>query len=118
MHAIVKTISHYVVYFAEVAAALIILIGAVQALWIFLKAVFTRKQCFEYLNQSRLKIGYSLSLGLGFLVGADVIQTAITPSWNEIGILGAVVVIRIVLNYFLMRDLKEYESSHQDDPDC
>ena len=113
MYEIVKLIALYVAYFAEIAAALVIVIGALQAIWIYLRWVFTIKSHFRELTQSRLKLGHSLSLGLGFLVGADVIKSAVTPSWNEIGILGAVVGIRIVLNFFLMRDIKEWGSSTQ-----
>jgi len=61
--------------------------------------------------QSRLKLGMSLSLALGFLVGADIIKTAISPSWQEIGQLGAIVIIRIVLNFFLTRDMKQMGES-------
>ena len=61
--------------------------------------------------QSRLKLGTSLSLALGFLVGADIIKTAVSPSWEEIGHLGAVVGIRIVLNFFLTRDMRELGES-------
>ena len=50
-----------------------------------------------------------MSLGLGFLVGADVIKTAISPTWTEIGQLAAIVAIRIVLNFFLMRDMNVME---------
>jgi len=61
--------------------------------------------------QSRFKLGMSLSLALGFLVGADIIKTAISPSWQEIGQLGAIVIIRIVLNFFLTRDMKQMGES-------
>jgi uncharacterized membrane protein len=52
-----------------------------------------------------------LSLGLGFLVGPGIIKTAISPTWLDIGQLAAIVVIRIVINFFLMRDLKQMEQS-------
>lgn len=111
MQEVVKLMAIYMVYFAEIAAAIVILIGAIQAIWIYFKAILGRRDCFNDLNQSRLKLGYSLSLGLGFLVGADVIKSAVTPTWHEIGILGAVVGIRIILNFFLMKDLKDLENA-------
>jgi len=114
MDDVVKLVAIYVTYFAEIAAALVIVIGALQAIWIYLRWILKTKSDFKELNQSRLKLGHSLSLGLGFLVGADVIKSAVTPSWNEIGILGAVVGIRIVLNFFLNRDLKEWAGSEKE----
>ena len=37
----------------------------------------------------------------------DILSTPIAPSWDQIGKLGAIVVIRTGLNYFLMREMKE-----------
>jgi uncharacterized membrane protein len=48
-----------------------------------------------------------LLLGLEFELGADVIKTAISR-WTEIGQLGAIAVIRVILNYFLQQDMERY----------
>ena len=108
---IVKTMAHYVAYVIEGAAVLVIFIGAVQAIVIYLRRGILRKTDLTSLMQSRFKLGLSLSIGLGFLVGADIIKTAISPTWLEIGQLAAIVVIRIVINFFLMRDLNQMEQS-------
>lgn len=52
----------------------------------------------------RLELGMSLSLALEFLVGADVLRTAVSPEWSELGKLGSIVGIRSVLNFFLERE--------------
>lgn len=52
----------------------------------------------------RLRLGRSLSFALEFLVGADILRTLIAPTLTEIGLLGATVAIRVVLNYFLERE--------------
>jgi len=39
-----------------------------------------------------------------------VIGTSIAPSWQEVGQLGAIAVIRTFLNFFLERDLAELET--------
>jgi uncharacterized membrane protein len=62
------------------------------------------------MTQSRNHLGHSLSLALEFLIGADIIRTAISPTWEDIGQLGAIVGIRTVLNFFLTRELKQVES--------
>jgi uncharacterized membrane protein len=49
-----------------------------------------------------------LILGLEFELGADVVRTAISPSWSAIGQLGAIATIRTVLNYFLEKDIEKY----------
>ncbi|HSZ53428.1 MAG TPA: DUF1622 domain-containing protein [Caulobacteraceae bacterium] len=45
-------------------------------------------------------------LALEFALGADIIRTAIAPTWNDIGQLAAIAGIRTVLNYFLERDVE------------
>ena len=47
-----------------------------------------------------------LLLGLEFMLAADIVRTVISPSWNDIGKLAAIAVIRTFLNFFLERDLE------------
>ena len=108
---IVKTIAEYASYFLEGAAILVITVGAIQAVYLYVRRGFVKKTDLNIFMQSRLKLGLSLSLALGFLVGADIIKTAISPSWQEIGQLGVIVVIRVVLNFFLTRDMKQMGES-------
>ena len=53
----------------------------------------------------RLHLGSYLLLGLEILVAADIIRTIVTPTINELIILGSIVTIRTVLNYFLNKEL-------------
>ena len=55
----------------------------------------------------RLVLARYLALALEFQLGADILSTAIAPSWQEIGKLGAIAVIRTGLNYFLSREMDE-----------
>lgn len=59
---------------------------------------------------SRHYLGHCLSIGLEFLIGADILKSAISPTWQDIGQLAAIVGIRTVLNYFLTRELKQMEA--------
>ena len=54
-----------------------------------------------------VRYGRWLVAGLTFQLAADIIGTSIAPSWQEVGQLGAIAVIRTFLNYFLERDLAE-----------
>ncbi len=47
--------------------------------------------------------------GLTFQLAADILETSIAPTWDEIGRVGAIAVIRTFLNFFLERDLAEVE---------
>ncbi len=55
----------------------------------------------------RLTLARYLALALEFQLGADILSTAIAPSWDQIGKLGAIAVIRTGLNYFLSKEMKE-----------
>src|SRR5262247_4046883 len=54
-----------------------------------------------------LRFARWLIAGLSFQLAADIIETAITTSWQAVGRLAAIAVIRTFLNYFLERDLAE-----------
>lgn len=110
MFEIIEIAAQYVSWLAEAVAALVILTGTIQALWKYLKKIFNIKaacrQSCRSIVQSRIILGHTLSLSLEFLIGADIIKTAIAPSWTDIGQLSAIVGIRTVLNFFLMRELE------------
>ncbi len=50
-------------------------------------------------------------IGLEFELAADIIGSVISPSWQDIGELGAIAVVRTFLNYFLEKDLDHAEAS-------
>jgi len=55
------------------------------------------------------RFGMWLLLGLEFELAADIIQSVVSPTWQDIGELGAIAVIRTFLNYFLEKDLERAE---------
>jgi uncharacterized membrane protein len=55
----------------------------------------------------RLKLGSYLVLALEFFIASDIVKTIVTPSWEGLGILGAIIVMRTILSFFLTRDLKK-----------
>jgi len=48
-----------------------------------------------------------LVAALTFQLAADIIETSISTSWQTIGRVGAIAVIRTFLNYFLERDVEQ-----------
>jgi uncharacterized membrane protein len=52
------------------------------------------------------RFGTWLLLGLEFALAADIIASVVSPTWQDIGQLGAIAVIRTFLNYFLEHDLE------------
>jgi len=89
----------------ETIGATIITIGVIISVYKFVTAILNR-QTQDY-NQIRLTLARYLALALEFQLGADILSTAIAPSWDQIGKLGAIAVIRTGLNYFLMREMEQ-----------
>jgi uncharacterized membrane protein len=59
----------------------------------------------------RLRLGRFLAMGLEFQLAADILSTAVSPTWEDLGKLAAIAVIRTALNFFLNRELKEEEAA-------
>lgn len=55
----------------------------------------------------RMGLARGLSLALEFQLAADIVGTAISPDWSQIGKLAAVAAIRTFLNFFLQREMGE-----------
>ena len=82
----------------------VISLGVAISIFHFARA-FVRGATRDY-SDIRLILARYLAVGLELQLGADILSTAISPSWDEIGKLGAIAVIRTGLNYFLSREME------------
>jgi uncharacterized membrane protein len=89
----------------ETTGAIIIGLGVLSAAWQFVRALVPPQV--ESYNRIRLTLARYLALALEFQLGADILTTAVAPSWDQIGKLGAIAVIRTTLNFFLTREMRE-----------
>jgi len=81
--------------------AMVALIGSLRPPYGLRRPILDKKEVW-------LRFGVWLLLGLEFELAADIIRSAIAPTWAEIGQLAAIAVIRTFLNYFLEQDLDRY----------
>ena len=102
---IVKSIAAVVATCSEFIAVVVILVGAVQAIGSPLLAFMRTKIAVEPLVVFRRFAGW-LVLSLEVLLAADILKSAISPTWSEIGQLAAIALIRTFLNYSLGHDLR------------
>ena len=96
---------------AQMAATLVegigvavVAVAVVLALRRYLRSLVRRATPFPP-EALRLDLGRSLALALEFLLGADILRTAVEPTWEEIARLAAIAAIRTALNYFLQKEL-------------
>jgi uncharacterized membrane protein len=88
----------------EVFGAGLVTLGVCVAIVQLIGNVAARKLA-EF-TTTRLILARYLALALEFELGADILGTAISPSWDQIGKLGVVAVIRTGLNFFLSMEMK------------
>jgi uncharacterized membrane protein len=89
----------------ELCGATIVGLGIAIAAVQFLAALLNRNTA--DFTAIRLVLARYLALALEFQLGADILSTAVAPTWTQIGQLGAIAVIRTALNYFLSREMRE-----------
>ncbi len=102
---VLRDVVDVLVRLVEAAGAAIIVAGAVVAFVQFLRVGLGRRRSEREFVSIRLKLGRFLTLGLEFQLAGDLLRTAISPSFNEIGQLAAIAAIRTALNYFLSREI-------------
>jgi uncharacterized membrane protein len=90
----------------EAAAAVIIAIAALEAT---VRALILLNPRADPTNEEketiRIALGHWLTVAIEFELAADILRTAVAPSWNVIGQLASIVVLRSVLNYFLQQEI-------------
>ena len=101
----------------ETAGATIIALGVVISLWAFARAFRRRNDRgsgddADYTGV-RLTLARYLVLALEFQLAADILSTAIAPTWTAIGKLGAIAVIRTALNYLLEMEMRREAAEDQ-----
>jgi len=88
---------------------IIISVGTIEAFLRSAQAVFAPPAAGKLFRDAYLRYARWLVAGLTFQLAADIIGTSVAPTWDEVGRLGAIAVIRTFLNFFLERDLAEVE---------
>jgi uncharacterized membrane protein len=106
-----KVIVGYLAAGAEIAAAVVIGGAIVRGILSYIRHLFSRRQQFDDTEVIRLQLGRVLALGLEFTVASDILRTAVAPTRQDILNLGAIVLLRTLLNYFLEREIRQGEQS-------
>jgi uncharacterized membrane protein len=95
----------------EAAAVLIVTFGSIDAFGRLTWVVVTPGVTHGERKAIWRRYGMWLLLGLEFELAADIIGSVLSPTWQEVGKLGAIAVIRTFLNYFLERDLENADAA-------
>ena len=93
----------------EAMAVLVVFYGAAEALAQLFGLALSPSAGHGVRKAIWRRFGTWLLLGLEFALAADIIGSAVSPTWQDIGQLGAIAVIRTFLNFFLEHDLEKAE---------
>lgn len=87
----------------------VIVFGVINGLWRFAQSELRSVRGMdvdEERKRLRHLLGYHLLLGLEFLIAADIIDTLMKPTPQDLLMLGAIIVIRTVISFSLNAELK------------
>src|SRR5208283_4189390 len=104
-----KQLTIYMATGIEAAAGIIIGFAAIEASVKAFHLFIHRREMQTTKEEIRLHLGRWLALAIEFELAADILRTAMTPTWNEIGQLAAIIVIRTALNFFLQKEIDKAE---------
>lgn len=96
-----------IVSIIDLLALLIISIGTLDAFINGIRVMLSHPEGHQAVRQVWMRYSRWLVAGLTFQLAADILETSVTPGWDDIGRIGAIAVIRTFLNYFLERDQRE-----------
>ena len=107
MEALFIRIAETAGFLIEAAAVLVVTFGAAEAFVGLIRVVARPASSHGLRKEIWRRFGTWLLLGLEFALAADIIESVLSPTWEDIGQLAAIAAIRTFLNYFLERDLDE-----------
>lgn len=108
-----RYIASYSALMLELIVVAVVLIGAIEALLRMAQRLVQGKN--GSWTRHTIWLGFAgwILIALEFALGADIIRTAIAPSWDDVGKLAAIAAIRTGLSYFLERDISEMSAEEK-----
>lgn len=97
-------IRQILLYIVEIATTMLELFG----IWVL---VSTAVKCFflwfTKKENVRMDLAEGIALALEFKMGGEVLRTVVVREWSELGILGAIIVLRAALTFLIHWEIKE-----------
>ena len=106
---IIHNVLQVVILTVSGLGAVVVVWGVIEAIVAFITLKFSsaKEDPVSKSETIRQHLGAHLLLGLEIFIAADIISSAVSPSWEKVGILAAIVGVRTVLSYFLRMELKQ-----------
>ena len=100
----------------DISAALVMVMAFVVAFFSYLKTLISSKRIerIRQMQKVRCDLGVKLVFALELLIISDLLHTIISRSMDDMLIVGALVVIRTVIAYFLNKEIQEVSADISD----
>ena len=108
-----KEIAGFIALAIEAAAVLVVSYGSLQALAGVVGTAFSRTADEMRGRKIWLRFATWILLALEFALAADLVRTAVAPTWDDISKLAVIATIHTMLNYFLAKDIAEFDRAQE-----
>lgn len=102
---LITSITLWLQLIAELISVIVIMVGIVITIFKLVRGV--RLPDVKNYNEARLTFSRHLVLALDFLLASDILVTAVAPSWDQLGRLAVIAIIRTFLNFFIQLEMRE-----------
>ena len=100
---IFQQIEHIFSIGIQYCVLIIELIGVAVLMWTVVKSVVN---LFKKKERLRLELAEGIALALEFKMGGELLRTLIVREWNELLILGAIILLRAALTFLIQWEIK------------
>jgi uncharacterized membrane protein len=119
VHSLIMELVRWLQEGTELLSVALIGIGVLCTAWCSIRLLLagrrkTRRERRLAYQSARLILSRFLAMALEFQLAADLLGTTVAPSWDQLGRLGAIAVIRTFLNYFLAREIGDEEKEERE----
>ena len=98
-----EIVEHYFDIFIKYVVLLIELVGTVILVYAIVSAIIG---LFKHQRHVRLKLAEGIALALEFKIGGELLRTVIVRNWEELLILGAIILLRAALTFLIQWEIK------------
>lgn len=95
-------------YIVEICTILLEFFGVVVLISTALKSFI---RWFRRDTKLRLYLAQGIAISLEFKMGSEVLRTVVVRQWEELGILGAVILLRGLLTFLIHWEIKHEEAA-------
>jgi uncharacterized membrane protein len=85
----------------ELMGIFVVAVTAVKGFWLYLRSLFTHAQC-----DIKFQLANGLALSLEFKMAAEILKTVLVRDFEELTVLGAVIILRALLSFLIHFEMK------------